>query len=96
MSNRVTIIGHSFFIPKKEADREYAIQEVTDSLNRTGGNVTRAAHELCICRRHLYRIIEEADLWGVVDAARARAEKERDKLSLDTDWLVATRKALLK
>ena len=95
MSNRVTIIGHAFFIPKKASDREYAIQEVTDSLNRTGGNVTRSAHELCMCRRHLYRIIDEADLWGVVDAARERSESRRATIEA-SDWLATTRKALLK
>lgn len=95
MSNRVTIVGHAFFRPKSQADRDYAIEEVLTALRHTGGNVTRASHELCICRRHLYRIIHAADLWAQVDEMRANAEARRATIEA-SDWLAQTRKALMK
>ena len=92
MSRRVTVVGKLFFMPRDEHDRERAIAEVVESLERTGGNVSRAAHELCISTRHLYRIIWRANLWAVVDAARLRYVVEN--IRTEPDWIKRTRREL--
>lgn len=49
------------------------------ALERRGGNVRTAAHDLCLSRRHLYRLISRAMLWGRVDELRlARREKNKE------------------
>lgn len=94
MSNRVTVIGHSYFLPQRAADREYAIEEVKRAIVTHGGNLTDVCHEICLSRRHMYRIVNDADLWDFIEVHRAKAMQERATVSRDPNWVIATRKAL--
>ncbi|HOA00831.1 MAG TPA: helix-turn-helix domain-containing protein [Dermatophilaceae bacterium] len=91
MTYRVTVVGRAFFRGDAQ-DRADALAEVIDAIDRTGGNVCRAAHEVGLSRWQLYRIVRAANLWPVIDAARL-AWVERN-MRREPDWLAATRKNL--
>ena len=91
MSRRVTVVAKAFYCGTDD-DRVWAVAEVIEALDRCGGNVSRASHDLCISRRHLYRIIWAASLWGAVDAARLRWVKEN--IRKVPDWVERTRREL--
>ncbi len=55
------------------------IELLTKALERTRGNLKRAAFQLGISRRHLYRYLNYANLWSEVD--RTRAKPRQDPLS---------------
>lgn len=82
MANRQTGIGLLF-----RRDEEQAIAELLEVLERNEGNMTRAAHDLCITRRHLYRLLNRANLWSDVERIRREAKQE-------PDWLTKTREAI--
>jgi DNA-binding NtrC family response regulator len=44
--------------------------ELLRTLKRTHGNLRRSAFQLDVSRRHLYRLINYANLWGEVEKAR--------------------------
>ena len=73
------------------AAREAAQREVQAVLERAQGNLVRAAHELGIHRRWLYRVLSRERMWPAVVRARSQAvRRHRD----NADWLLRTRTAL--
>lgn len=88
MARRVTVVGKAYWC----GDREYALREIHESIERNAGNVSRMASELDLSRCHLYRIIWHANLWPVIDAAR-EAWVDRRNAATD-DWLNQTRRHL--
>lgn len=69
--NRQTGIG----ILRRVSGDDVADAEIAAALVRSGGNILRAAHDLVISRRHLYRLVYQASLWGLVDAVRSKARE---------------------
>jgi len=87
LARRDTGIGRLF-----RADVARGRSELLRVLDRNGGNVLRAAHELAIGRRHLYKMLYREKLWPEVDAMRVSARKARR----EPTWLERTRAALLR
>jgi len=73
--NRQTGIGWMFRL-----DEDEAVGEMSEVLQRNAGCIVRAAHDLAISRRHLYRLVYRANLWDVVDAARAQGGVVPDEI----------------
>ena len=87
MARRDTGIGRLF-----RAERARGRAELLRVLIRNEGNVLRAAHELAIGRRHLYKMLYREKLWDELDAMRASAKKAKK----EPTWLERTRAALLR
>lgn len=70
MANKGTAIGRMF---RTEPAR--ARVELAEVFTRNDGNMVRAAHELALSRRQLYRLTYRATLWEHVDEIRAARRK---------------------
>ena len=82
---------------KNPKDKAYAIQEIINSLKRTGGNVHRSAPELGVCRRHLDRLIYRYGLRSTLEEIRKQwARDNYDRIVNGQDWLIRTKEALSK
>lgn len=71
MSGRWTLIGHLL-----RTDRAKAREHLVEAIQRHEGNLRRAAADVDISRKGIYRMIGALDLWSVVDEARTRREPE--------------------
>lgn len=60
------------------------------AISTCGGNIARAAHQLDVGRRHVYKLIWREDLWAEVNELRRRVRERRKNPS----WLARTRAAL--
>lgn len=73
MANKQTGIGLMF-----RRSQDDAVGELREVIDRCGGRITRMAEDLLISRRHLYRLLDRANLWEEVEAARKRARAPLD------------------
>jgi hypothetical protein len=55
-------------------DPARAVEQLRAALDAHDGNLVRAAPDLMITRRQLYRLVYRANLWTEVDQMRARRE----------------------
>lgn len=82
--NRSTGIGWSW-----RRDPAQAIAELRLALEARGGQLSAAAEDLGITRRHLYRLVQRANLWAEVDQMRARAKQVPDDVARARAMLAA-------
>jgi hypothetical protein len=75
------------------ADPARGRAELVRVLERNDGCVLRAAHELAIGRRHLYKMLYREKLWSEVDAMRLAARRAKRE---PPSWMERTRAALLR
>ncbi len=71
----MTTATHLGLLIQQGNDRELA-DRIVAALNRTRGNLRRAAHQLGVSRRHLYRYLDYASLWGEVEKARTKPRQD--------------------
>jgi len=67
---------HVFRVVSEDIEQGRAL--LLQALERRGGNVRAAAHDLCVSRRHLYRVLSRVKLWEQVDALRAERRRRRE------------------
>jgi len=70
-----------------QKDPALARAELVRVIGHAGGNLRRAARELVVSRRHLYRLIERDNLFPEVELARERAKAKQS-------WIDRARTAL--
>lgn len=75
--NRITALKTTLRVEGFIAYRELLLTVV----KRKRGDITRAAFELGVSRRHLYRCLLFANLWPEVEAARKLPEIVSDPLA---------------
>jgi hypothetical protein len=85
---RATWIGALF-----RKDREAARAEVVRVLRRNRGEMKRAAIDLGLDRRYLFRILWRESLWHELDEIRAKVAAEDARAKADS-WLGRARQAL--
>lgn len=77
MSNRQTGIGLDF-------RRGKGAVELFDALERNNGNMVHTAFELNISRRHLYRLVDRANLRDKLDTLREPEWLRRARLEMES------------
>ncbi len=60
----------------RQGNEHEMVSRIIAALDRTRGNLRRTAHQLGVSRRHLYRYLDYARLWGEVDKTRSKPRQD--------------------